>query len=111
MTRNYDRSYEKENSYEIDSFVLAKAKHSTNSELRKKLQQNLILIEKDAPNIVEIIEPIKSSDSACLPVLSKRENARRRGFDLKISNIDTINDKITGLLNMVKKDRQQNELK
>lgn len=37
MTRNYDRSYEKENSYEIDSFVLAKAKHSTNSELRKKL--------------------------------------------------------------------------
>lgn len=30
---------------------------------------------------------------------------------MKISNIDTINDKISGLLNMVKKDRQQNEVK
>jgi hypothetical protein len=38
---------------------------------------------------------------------SKRDNARKRGFDMKVNNIDTINDKISGLLSMVKKDRRK----
>ena len=39
--------------------------------------------------------------------MNKRQNARRRGFEMKVNNIDTINDKISGLLSMVKKDRQK----
>ena len=35
----------------------------------------------------------------------KRENARSRRFDLRISNISNIEDKIYGLLSMVKKDK------
>ena len=34
----------------------------------------------------------------------KRENARSRRFDLRISNISNIEDKIYGLLSLVKKD-------
>lgn len=35
---------------------------------------------------------------------SKKENARKRGFEMRVNNIENINDKITSLLNMVKKD-------
>lgn len=36
---------------------------------------------------------------------NKKDNARRRGFDLRVSNIENINEKIAGLLSMVKKDK------
>jgi hypothetical protein len=36
---------------------------------------------------------------------NKRENARKKGLDIKINNIESISDKIYSLLSMVKKDR------
>lgn len=36
---------------------------------------------------------------------NKRENARKKGLEMKINNIESISDKIYSLLNMVKKDR------
>lgn len=36
---------------------------------------------------------------------SKRETARNRGFDQRVSNITSIHDKISSLLGMIRKDR------
>jgi hypothetical protein len=38
-------------------------------------------------------------------VEGKRENARNRCFDMRVSNIATIHDKIYGLLSLIKRDK------
>ena len=101
MSRNYDRKvFDKENSFDT-SFILdrpPKQPCTSNGELRRKFDQNLALLERDQPNTIEDDDNMRHI---------KRDNARRRGFDMKVTNIDTINDKISGLLSMVKKDRQR----
>ena len=42
---------------------------------------------------------------ASINTQNKRENARKKGLEMKINNIESISDKIYSLLNMVKKDR------
>jgi len=41
-------------------------------------------------------------------VAQKKENARNKGFEMRVNNIDNIHDKITNLLNLVKKDHNLN---
>ena len=107
MSRNYARkNFDKENSYETGFIVdrTPKSIATTNGELRKKFDQNLALMEKEQINVFEDNEEYFKPNDVCL---NRRDNARRRGFDMKVSNIDTINEKISGLLSMVKKDRQK----
>ena len=108
MNRNYDRkSFDKENSYDAGFFLerTPKSSQTTNLDLRRKFDQNIALIERDQPNTFQESEEFfKPIDNV---YANKRENARRRGFEMKVSNIDTINDKISGLLSMVKKDKQK----
>lgn len=42
---------------------------------------------------------------ASINTQNKRENARKKGLEMKINNIESISDKIYSLLSMVKKDR------
>jgi hypothetical protein len=42
---------------------------------------------------------------ASISTQNKRENARKKGLEMKISNIESISDKIYSLLSMVKKER------
>lgn len=37
----------------------------------------------------------------------KRENARNRCFDMRVSSIATIHDKIYGLLSLIKRDKPE----
>jgi hypothetical protein len=37
----------------------------------------------------------------------KRENARNRCFDMRVSNIATLHDKIYGLLSLIKRDKAE----
>ena len=70
MARIYDRkNYDKENSF--DSSLLHEKRsqfnQTTNGELRRKIDQNLALIERDEPNIVESYEDaFKQSDNYLL---------------------------------------------
>ena len=46
------------------------------------------------------------ADTSVLPNKREwRETAKRKDLEIKMSNIETINDKINNLLNMVKKDK------
>ena len=36
----------------------------------------------------------------------KRENAKKKGIEIKMTNIDSINDQISSLLNMVNKNKR-----
>lgn len=39
----------------------------------------------------------------------KRENAKKKGIEMKMTNIDCINDQISSLLNMVNKNKRIND--
>jgi hypothetical protein len=41
---------------------------------------------------------------------SKRENARTKGLEIKMNNIESLNEKINNLLSMVKKDKSRDKL-
>jgi len=108
MSSHYDRrSLDKENSYDHSYYPSNTPKQASisNDQLRRKLDHNLALMEKNPTNTNEDEHENYKPNSDYSNI--KRDNARRRGFDLKVSNIDSINDKITGLLSMVRKDKQR----
>jgi hypothetical protein len=41
----------------------------------------------------------------------RRENARMKGLEVKINNIESLNEKINNLLNMVKRDKSKDRSK
>lgn len=113
MKTRIERRGDKENSLNTDVYrsrtPITKKSPLTpsNSELRKKLDDNLVNYSKQISNerINENNEEFNFENSASQK--GKRDNAKNRGFDMKVSNIVTINEKINSLLCMVKKDKTE----
>lgn len=89
MSTNYDRrTIDKENSYEHSYYPSSKPSIS-NDQLRRKFDHNLALMEKNHSNILhEEHEHHKANEDYSN---IKRDNARKRGFDMKVNNIESIN--------------------
>ena len=52
MTRNYDRTHDKENSYDYEPKLTVKTKAVASNDLRRKLNYSLGLIDRDEPNTI-----------------------------------------------------------
>ena len=94
MTRTYDWSYDKENTYDIDTNAAIKPKPGTitNSTLRKKIEDNLGLYERDKvnqplQNATYKQESTKQEEYVLKESGNKRDNARNRCFDMRVNNI------------------------
>ena len=52
-------------------------------------------------------EGVSRKTSHVLPENATRDNAKKRELEIKMSNIESINDKIYNLLSLVKKDKKK----
>jgi hypothetical protein len=62
---------------------------------------------EEGSSVKERWEEVPSDE---LPKEGKRENARSRRFDIRVSNISSIEDKIYGLLSLLKSDKSDEPL-
>lgn len=88
--QKWARKLEKENRKEVDDEGM---KNVGRTKAKGRVEEEKVLGIREFNATVELGQD------------TKRETARNRGFDQRVSNISSIHDKISSLLGMIKKDK------